>query len=146
MTLRVLMRLARGSGRVCALASFDIGCELGCFDIRAEHRHRLVGQTRAYRGDGGPALAAVAPDRDAPIGEISDAHRSKPGGAPEFDFCVVVDDDEDILVAARLLLRQLFADVATARSPEEALPLLSARKPDVVAGASAATSSIMRER
>ncbi|MCD2324290.1 sigma-54 dependent transcriptional regulator [Sphingomonas sp. IC-56] len=51
---------------------------------------------------------------------------------PEYGFCVVIDDDEDILVAAQLLLRRLFADVATARSPDEALPLIRARTPDVV--------------
>lgn len=51
---------------------------------------------------------------------------------PEYGFCVVVDDDEDILVASQLLLRQLFAEVATARSPDEALPLIRARTPDVV--------------
>ena len=52
--------------------------------------------------------------------------------ATEFEFCVVIDDDEDILVASRLLLKQLFAEVATARSPEEALPAVTARTPDVV--------------
>ncbi len=51
---------------------------------------------------------------------------------PEFDFCVVIDDDDDILMASRLLLRRLFKDVETARGPEEALPLIEARTPDVV--------------
>ncbi len=50
----------------------------------------------------------------------------------EFDYCVVIDDDDDILMASRLLLRRLFRDVATARSPEEALPLVEARQPDAV--------------
>ncbi|HVJ01358.1 MAG TPA: sigma-54 dependent transcriptional regulator [Sphingomonas sp.] len=54
------------------------------------------------------------------------------GSATEFDYCVVVDDDEDILTASRLLLRRLFVDVATARTPDEALPLIRARTPDVV--------------
>jgi len=53
-------------------------------------------------------------------------------GAPEFDFCVVIDDDEDILVAARLLLRNLFAEIATFRAPEDALPVIQARRPDAV--------------
>lgn len=53
-------------------------------------------------------------------------------GSAEFDYCVVVDDDDDILTASRLLLRRLFAEVATVRSPEEALPLVRARTPDVV--------------
>jgi DNA-binding NtrC family response regulator len=51
---------------------------------------------------------------------------------PEFDFCVVIDDDEDILMASRLLLRRLFRDVEAVRGPEEALPLIQARTPDVV--------------
>ncbi|WP_413777346.1 sigma-54-dependent transcriptional regulator [Sphingomonas sp. S2-65] len=51
---------------------------------------------------------------------------------PEYGFCVVIDDDEDILVASQLLLRRLFAEVATARTPDEALPLIRAHMPDVV--------------
>jgi DNA-binding NtrC family response regulator len=51
---------------------------------------------------------------------------------PEFEFCVVIDDDEDILMASRLLLRRLFRDVEAVRGPEEALPLIQARTPDVV--------------
>lgn len=51
---------------------------------------------------------------------------------PEFDRCVIVDDDDDILLAARLLLRPLFREVLTARTPEEALPDIEERAPDVV--------------
>ncbi|RYY29492.1 MAG: sigma-54-dependent Fis family transcriptional regulator [Sphingomonadales bacterium] len=51
---------------------------------------------------------------------------------PEFDFCVIIDDDDDILMASRLLLRRLFKDVAIANTPEQALPAISARQPDVV--------------
>ncbi|RYD62280.1 MAG: sigma-54-dependent Fis family transcriptional regulator, partial [Sphingomonadales bacterium] len=54
------------------------------------------------------------------------------GDEPAFDFCVIIDDDDDILMASRLLLRRLFKDVAIANSPEEALPAISARPPDVV--------------
>ncbi|MBX3564096.1 MAG: sigma-54-dependent Fis family transcriptional regulator [Sphingomonas sp.] len=54
------------------------------------------------------------------------------GSGPEFDFCVIIDDDDDILMASRLLLRRLFKDVAIANTPEEALPAISARQPDVV--------------
>ncbi|AJP72161.1 sigma-54-dependent transcriptional regulator [Sphingomonas hengshuiensis] len=54
------------------------------------------------------------------------------GTAPEFEFCVVIDDDDDILMASRLLLRRLFRDVAIANTPDEALPLIAARTPDVV--------------
>ncbi len=52
--------------------------------------------------------------------------------ATEFDLCVVIDDDEDILVASRLLLRRLFGEVVTARSPDEALATLTERSPDAV--------------
>ncbi len=34
-----------------------------------------------------------------------------------FDLCVVIDDDADILLSARLLLRELFAEVAAVASP-----------------------------
>ncbi|RYD55874.1 MAG: sigma-54-dependent Fis family transcriptional regulator, partial [Sphingomonadales bacterium] len=54
------------------------------------------------------------------------------GDEPAFDYCVIIDDDDDILMASRLLLRRLFKDVAIANSPEEALPAISARPPDVV--------------
>ncbi|HEX8303172.1 sigma-54 dependent transcriptional regulator [Sphingomonas sp.] len=54
------------------------------------------------------------------------------GSEPEFDFCVIIDDDDDILMASRLLLRRLFKDVAIANTPDEALPLISARQPDAV--------------
>ncbi len=48
-----------------------------------------------------------------------------------FDLALVIDDDEDILVAARILLRDLFAVVEVATSPEAAMPVM-ARVPDVV--------------
>jgi hypothetical protein len=55
------------------------------------------------------------------------------GSDPEFDFCVVIDDDDDILMASRLLLRRLFTRRRQAvRGPDEALPLIEARTPDVV--------------
>ncbi len=50
----------------------------------------------------------------------------------EFDLCVVVDDDEDILTAARLALRPLFREVVTLSSPEAALAALAERSPDVL--------------
>ncbi|SNS70785.1 DNA-binding transcriptional response regulator, NtrC family, contains REC, AAA-type ATPase, and a Fis-type DNA-binding domains [Sphingomonas laterariae] len=49
-----------------------------------------------------------------------------------FDLCLVVDDDEDILLAARLLLRQLFGEVVTTTQPDEALALMRTRAPDVI--------------
>lgn len=51
---------------------------------------------------------------------------------PEFDLCVVVDDDEDILLAARLLLKSLFAQVITVGTPDEAVAAIGSRRPDVV--------------
>jgi DNA-binding NtrC family response regulator len=50
----------------------------------------------------------------------------------KFDSCIVVDDDEDILLAARLLMRQLFADVRVTPSPQEALDWMGERRADVV--------------
>ncbi|MEO6214703.1 MAG: sigma-54 dependent transcriptional regulator [Sphingomonas sp.] len=54
------------------------------------------------------------------------------GKTAEFDLCVVVDDDEDILTAARLLLRGLFTEVVTARAPDEAIAAIAGRSADVV--------------
>lgn len=49
-----------------------------------------------------------------------------------FDLCLVVDDDADILLAARLVMRQLFAEVVTTTSPGEALDVMRTRNPDVI--------------
>jgi len=54
------------------------------------------------------------------------------GKSAEFDLCVVVDDDEDILTAARLLLRGLFNEVVTVRAPDEAITAIAGRSADVV--------------
>jgi DNA-binding NtrC family response regulator len=43
-----------------------------------------------------------------------------------------VDDDQDILLSARLLLRDLFQEVATFQSPDEALSAMTAELPDVI--------------
>ena len=51
---------------------------------------------------------------------------------PEFDLCVVVDDDEDILLAARLLLRDLFGEVLTVRIARRGDGRDAGRSPDVV--------------
>jgi DNA-binding NtrC family response regulator len=50
----------------------------------------------------------------------------------EFDLCVVIDDDEDILIASRLLLRDVFAEVLPAPDPASAIAALDGRSPDVV--------------
>ena len=49
-----------------------------------------------------------------------------------FDLALVVDDDPDILLAARLLLRDLFAEVVTAEQPDEAFEKTAGRSPDVI--------------
>ncbi|HEX8642081.1 MAG TPA: sigma-54 dependent transcriptional regulator [Allosphingosinicella sp.] len=49
-----------------------------------------------------------------------------------FGRCIIIDDDPDILLSARLLLRDLFREVADFQSPEEALAALEQELPDVV--------------
>ena len=51
---------------------------------------------------------------------------------PPFSLAVVVDDDPDIALAARLALRDLFERVETVRSPAELLPLLKKESPDAI--------------
>jgi len=51
---------------------------------------------------------------------------------PEFDLCIIVDDDEDILIAARLALRGLFRELITVSSPERAIAAAAGRQPDVI--------------
>jgi DNA-binding NtrC family response regulator len=53
-------------------------------------------------------------------------------GSKRFARCIVIDDDPDILLSARLLLRDLFADIAVFQSPAEAMAALKAGPPDVV--------------
>jgi DNA-binding NtrC family response regulator len=49
-----------------------------------------------------------------------------------FGRCVIIDDDPDILLSARLLLRELFREVATFQDPEEALATIEVDPADVV--------------
>lgn len=51
---------------------------------------------------------------------------------PPFDLCVVVDDDPDIALAARLALRDLFARIDTLNSPTELLRQLENESPDAI--------------
>ena len=53
-------------------------------------------------------------------------------GHRRFARCIVIDDDPDILLSARLLLRDLFAEVAPFQSPQDALDALRQAPPDVV--------------
>jgi DNA-binding NtrC family response regulator len=45
---------------------------------------------------------------------------------------LVVDDDPDILLSARLLLRDLFGEVSTFQAPEEAIAAMDGERPDVI--------------
>jgi DNA-binding NtrC family response regulator len=49
-----------------------------------------------------------------------------------FSLAIVVDDDPDIALAARLALRDLFERVETLRSPAELVPLLKKESPDAI--------------
>ena len=49
-----------------------------------------------------------------------------------FDLAVVVDDDPDIALAARLALRDMFERVETLSSPQELLSLLGRESPDAI--------------
>src|SRR5206468_12371353 len=51
---------------------------------------------------------------------------------PPFSLAVVVDDDPDIALAARLALRDLFESVETLSTPAELLPLLKTKSPDAI--------------
>ncbi|MFS0772755.1 sigma-54-dependent transcriptional regulator [Sphingomonas sp. 1P08PE] len=52
--------------------------------------------------------------------------------APRFDLCLVIDDDADILLSARLLLASLFAEVVTFTDPAQAVASLAGRHADAV--------------
>jgi DNA-binding NtrC family response regulator len=49
-----------------------------------------------------------------------------------FQRCIIIDDDPDILLSARLLLRDLFAEVAAFQEPGEALAAMERELPDVI--------------
>lgn len=49
-----------------------------------------------------------------------------------FGLCLVIDDDEDVLTAARMLLRTMFSEVLTLSAPAEAIALVARRRPDII--------------
>jgi DNA-binding NtrC family response regulator len=49
-----------------------------------------------------------------------------------YDVCLIVDDDEDVLLSARFVVEELFKEVVTTTSPREALAVMERRVPDVV--------------
>ncbi|HZG46779.1 MAG TPA: sigma-54-dependent Fis family transcriptional regulator, partial [Allosphingosinicella sp.] len=53
-------------------------------------------------------------------------------GSKRFARCIVIDDDSDILLSARLLLRDLFADITVFQAPAEAMASLKAAPADVI--------------
>ncbi|MEA3032422.1 MAG: hypothetical protein QOH86_438, partial [Sphingomonadales bacterium] len=54
------------------------------------------------------------------------------GEGKEFGRVIVVDDDPDILLSARLLLRELFQEVAAFEDPEKALAAIGSDASDLV--------------
>lgn len=51
---------------------------------------------------------------------------------PSYDLAVVVDDDPDIALAARLALRDMFARIETVSTPDALLDMLRAEQPDAI--------------
>ena len=49
-----------------------------------------------------------------------------------FDLAVIVDDDPDIALAARLALRDLFKEIATLPSPKDLRAFIESRSPDAI--------------
>ena len=49
-----------------------------------------------------------------------------------FDLAVIVDDDPDIALAARLALRDMFKEIATLPSPKELPAFVDSRSPDAI--------------
>ncbi len=52
--------------------------------------------------------------------------------ARRFGRCIIIDDDEDILMSARLLLRDMFREVVTFQSPESAMNAMDEELPDII--------------
>ncbi len=52
--------------------------------------------------------------------------------ATRYSRCIVIDDDPDILLSARLLLRELFAEIEPYQSPAEAMDSIRRSPPDVI--------------
>src|ERR1051325_9317610 len=66
-------------------------------------------------------MSGIAHHRRAPVEQ-----------ARRFSRCIIIDDDPDVLLSARLLLRDLFAEVAAFQAPEEALAAMDSELPDVI--------------
>ena len=84
------------------------------------------GQDSRPRGRIRTALARklIVPYRPAREAEVGETRR--------FGRCIIIDDDPDILLSARLLLRDLFREVADFQDPAEALKAMDEELPDVI--------------
>ena len=51
---------------------------------------------------------------------------------PPFDRCIVIDDDQDVLLSARLLLRDMFGAIDTFQAPSDGLAAIAEQAPDVI--------------
>jgi DNA-binding NtrC family response regulator len=63
---------------------------------------------------------------------VSGQPRYRSSVASPFALAIVVDDDPDIALAARLALRDLFERIETLSTPAELLPLLKKESPDAI--------------
>ena len=63
------------------------------------------------------------------------------GEGKEFGRVIVVDDDPDILLSARLLLRELFDEVAPFEDPEKALAAIGSSAASGMASAMATNTA-----
>src|SRR5688500_19193595 len=94
-------------------------CQMGkAADFRAFRRRPLAGScphpSKAVRSRTRLARKLFVPGQ-------SEDRRGAVVREKAFGRCVIIDDDPDILLSARLLLRELFREVATFQDPEEAL-------------------------
>jgi DNA-binding NtrC family response regulator len=75
---------------------------------------------------------SVADELNARALFVSGQPRYRSSVASPFTLAVVVDDDPDIALAARLALRDLFERIETLSTPAELLPLLKKESPDAI--------------
>lgn len=66
------------------------------------------------------------------LSDIGQGYESAAMGKASFQLAVIVDDDPDIALAARLALRSLFDEIVVLNDPDALLPFLAMRQPDVV--------------
>ena len=63
---------------------------------------------------------------------ISGQERYRRSVEPSFNLAIVVDDDPDIALAARLALRDMFERIETLKAPSELTPFLKQEAPDAI--------------